>query len=141
MCHSQRNYKNPNTHNIHVHMLETNYKNPKHPSFQGFVVCQLVTGAAAAAAEKSIKHHQQQLVRKLEKLENLRKTPHHRYTLNCKHLREKNQKWVFFMLKGKERKKERKKKSSEFRLGLSKSLLKKGAADLIGFGRDLLQVE
>jgi hypothetical protein len=42
------------------------------------------------------------------------------------------------MLKGKERKKERKKKSSEFRLGLSKSLLKKGAADLIGFGRDLL---
>jgi hypothetical protein len=39
------------------------------------------------------------------------------------------------MFKGKkERKKERKKKSSEFRLGLSKSLLKKGAADRIWKG-------
>jgi hypothetical protein len=33
MYHLQRNYKNPNTHNIQVPMLETNYKNPKHPSF------------------------------------------------------------------------------------------------------------
>jgi hypothetical protein len=29
----QRNYKNPNTHNIFVPMLEANYKNPRHPSF------------------------------------------------------------------------------------------------------------
>lgn len=33
MYYLQRNYKNPNTHNIHVPMLEANYKNPKHPSF------------------------------------------------------------------------------------------------------------
>lgn len=34
MYHLQRNYKNPNTtHNIQVPMLETNYTNPKHPSF------------------------------------------------------------------------------------------------------------
>jgi hypothetical protein len=33
MYYLQRTYKNPNTHNIHVPMSETNYKNPKHPSF------------------------------------------------------------------------------------------------------------
>jgi hypothetical protein len=40
-------------------------------------------------------------------------------------LREKNGKWDFLMFKGK---KERKKRRSEFRLGLSKSLLKKAPA-------------
>jgi hypothetical protein len=33
MYYLQRNYKIPNTHNIHVPLFEANYKNPKHPSF------------------------------------------------------------------------------------------------------------